>query len=174
MIYDLDDRTLQTDGDDFWIAPSAIVIGSVRLGKNASVWFGAVIRGDHELITIGEGSNIQENCVLHTDPGMPLTVGRNVTVGHMVMLHGCQIGDNSLIGIGAIVLNNARIGKNSIVAANSLVTERKEFPDGVMIMGSPGRVVRELSEDEIKFRQFQTNYVQNAERFKSGLKEVVG
>lgn len=172
MIYDLDDRKVETDGDNYWIAPNASVIGSVKLEKNASVWFGAVIRGDNDQITIGEDSNIQDNAVLHTDPGIPLVVGKNVTVGHLVMMHGCTIGDNSLVGIGSTILNNAKIGKNSIVGANALITEGKEFPDGVMILGSPGKIVRELSPQEIKFREFPSVYVQNAQRFKAGLREA--
>src|SRR5580700_989787 len=120
--------------DEYWIAPNAVVAGNVILKKNASVWFGAVLRGDNEAITIGENSNVQDNSVLHTDMGSALTIGSNVTVGHMVMLHGCTIGDNTLIGIGSIVLNGAKIGKNCLVGAGALITENKEFPDGSMIL----------------------------------------
>ncbi len=132
-----------------WVADSAQVMGNVILEEKSSIWFGTVIRGDTETITIGEGSNIQDACVVHADVGAPVLVGKNVTVGHKVMLHGCTVGDGSLIGIGAIVLNGAKIGKNCVVGAGSLVTERKEFPDGSMIMGSPAKVVRQLTEEQI-------------------------
>src|ERR1700689_3331669 len=132
--YKLGDRVPALPGDDeYWIAPNAVVIGSVILKKNASIWFGAVLRGDNDPITIGENSNVQDNSVLHTDLGSPLTIGANVTVGHMVMLHGCQVGDGTLIGIGAIVMNGAKICRNCLVGAGALVTEGKEFPDGSMI-----------------------------------------
>ena len=132
-----------------WVAESAQVIGRVRMGENASVWYGAVLRGDNDWITLGAGSNVQDGSVLHTDHGFPLTLGQNVTIGHQVMLHGCTVGDNSLVGMGSIVLNNARIGKNSIVGAGALVTEGKEFPDGVLIVGSPAKVVRALTPEQI-------------------------
>ena len=132
-----------------WVADSAQVIGRVRLGENASVWYGAVLRGDNDLISLGANSNVQENSVLHTDHGMALVVGANVTIGHQVMLHGCSIGDGSLIGIQSIVLNGARIGKNSLVGAGSLITEGKEFPDGVLIVGRPAKVVRALTPEQI-------------------------
>lgn len=157
-----------------WVADSAQVIGAVELGVNASIWFGAIIRGDTETIRIGEGSNIQDGSVLHADVGKPLTVGKHVTVGHQVMLHGCTIGDESLIGIGAVVLNGAKIGKNCLVGAGSLVTEGKEFPDGSMIMGAPAKVVRELSPAQIEgLRQSAVHYIENAHRFQSGLKKIV-
>lgn len=146
-VYALPDREPDIAADA-WIAPGAVVIGSVVLKPRSSVWFGAVIRGDNDLVTIGEGSNIQDGSVVHIDPGFPLQLARNVTIGHKVMLHGCTVGEQSLIGIGSTVLNGARIGKYSIVGANSLIAEGKEFPDGVLILGSPGRVVRELSEEE--------------------------
>ncbi len=132
-----------------WVAESAQVMGRVRLEDEAAVWYGAVLRGDNDLITIGRGSNVQDNSVLHTDIGIALSVGANVTIGHQVMLHGCTIGDNTLVGIGAVVLNGARIGRNSIVGAGALVTEGKEFPDGVLIVGSPAKVVRELTPEQI-------------------------
>src|SRR4051812_25406419 len=141
--------TLPTQGE-YWIAPNASVMGNVILKKNASIWFGVTVRGDNDPIVIGENSNVQDGSVLHTDDGVPLTIGANVTIGHMVMLHGCSIGDGSLIGIGSIILNHARIGKGSLVGANTLITEGKAFPDGVLIMGSPGKVVRELSPEESK------------------------
>ncbi len=161
--------TLPADGE-YWIAPTATVVGNVILKKNASIWFGAVLRGDNDPITIGENSNIQDNSVLHTDVGMPLTIGANVTVGHMVMLHGCTIGDGSLIGIGSIVLNGAKIGKNCIIGASSLITEGKEIPDNSMVMGSPGKVVRTLSEAQAAgVAAGALHYVENWKRFKSGL-----
>ena len=172
-IYELDGIAPQVAGSA-WVADSAQVIGAVDLGVNASVWFGTVIRGDTENIRIGEGSNIQDCSVLHADVGKPLTVGKHVTVGHQVMLHGCTIGDESLIGIGAVVLNGAKIGKNCLVGAGSLVTEGKEFPDGSMIMGSPAKVVRELSAEQIEgIRTSAKNYVLNAKRFQSDLKKIV-
>lgn len=156
-----------------WVADSAQVIGAVDLGANASVWFGTVIRGDTENIRIGEGSNIQDCSVLHADVGKPLTVGKHVTVGHQVMLHGCTIGDESLIGIGAVVLNGAKIGKNCLVGAGSLVTEGKEFPDGSMIMGSPAKVVRDVTPEQIEmFRKNAMHYVENAQRFATGLSKI--
>ncbi len=156
-----------------WIADSAQVMGDVKLGEDASVWFGVVVRGDTDVITIGAGTNIQDASVLHADRGMPLTIGANVTVGHQVMLHGCTIGDESLIGIGAIVLNGAKIGKNCLVGAGSLVTEGKEFPDGCMILGSPAKAVRQLSPEQIEgLRQSARHYVENARRFKSGLRKI--
>jgi len=172
-IYSLDGKQ-PVVAEGAWVADSAQVMGAVELAANASVWFGTVIRGDTETIRIGEGSNIQDGSVLHADLGKPLTVGKNVTVGHQVMLHGCTIGDESLIGIGAIVLNGAKIGKNCLVGAGSLVTEGKEFPDGSMIMGSPAKVVRELSPEQIEgLKNSAKNYIKNAQRFQSGLKKIV-
>ena len=147
-----------------WVADNAQVMGAVKLAADASVWFGCTVRGDTETIEIGEGSNIQDGSVMHADHGKPLTVGKNVTVGHMVMLHGCTIGDESLIGIGAVVLNGAKIGKNCLVGAGSLVTEGKEFPDGSMIMGTPAKVVRELSDDEVKWKSEGTGVYQSLAR----------
>ena len=172
--YRLGDRepTLPPEGE-YWIAPNAVVAGHVILKKNASVWFGAVLRGDNEPITIGENSNVQDNSVLHTDIGEPLTVGDNVTIGHMVMLHGCTIGDGTLIGIGSIVMNGAKIGRNCLVGAGALVTEGKEFPDGSMILGSPAKVVRELApEQAARMGLGAQNYVRNWQRFKAGLSAI--
>ena len=172
-IYSLDGKQPEL-AEGAWVADSAQVMGAVSLGANASVWFGTVIRGDTETIHIGEGSNIQDCSVLHADVGKPLTVGKHVTVGHQVMLHGCTIGDESLIGIGAVVLNGAKIGKNCLVGAGSLVTEGKEFPDGSMIMGSPAKVVRELTPEQIQgLRMSAKHYIENAHRFQSGLKKIV-
>jgi carbonic anhydrase/acetyltransferase-like protein (isoleucine patch superfamily) len=175
-VYQLGDKVpvLPKEGE-YWIAPNAQVMGSVVLHRNASVWFGATLRGDNEPLTIGEGSNVQDNSVLHTDAGVPLTIGARVTVGHMVMLHGCEIGDGSLIGIGSVVLNGAKIGKGCLVGANSLITENKIFPDGVMIMGSPARVVRELSDMESKRLELSAaNYVANWKRYVRDLKLLSG
>jgi carbonic anhydrase/acetyltransferase-like protein (isoleucine patch superfamily) len=155
---------------DCWIAPNAIVIGKVRLKKNASIWWGAVIRGDNEWITIGENSNIQDNSVIHADPGQPVEVGDGVTVGHRAILHSALVGDGSLIGMGAILLNQARIGRNSLVGANALVTEGKAFEDGMMILGQPARVVRPLSDEQVAGLQRSAEiYVANWRRFAAGL-----
>ncbi|HEX4871052.1 MAG TPA: gamma carbonic anhydrase family protein [Nevskiaceae bacterium] len=172
MICQLDDLLPRLDGDN-WVADSARVIGRVHLLRGASVWFGAVLRGDNEPIVIGENSNVQEGAVLHTDIGVPLTVGRDVTIGHLAMLHGCTIGDNTVVGLKSTVLNRARIGANSIVGAGALVTEGKQFPDGVLLLGSPAKVVRELSPQEIAFNQLSArHYVQNAARYARGLKTI--
>ncbi len=169
MIYALGDRRVRAEGEHF-IADSAVVIGSVLLKKNASVWFNAVIRGDNELITIGENSNVQDGSVLHTDPGCPLVIGANVTVGHKVMLHGCTIGDGSLIGINAVVLNGAKIGRNCLIGANALITEGKEIPDGSLVMGAPGKVVRPLSAEQIKGLEVSAmHYVENYRRYLKSL-----
>jgi len=171
-VYELDGVAPEV-AESAWIADSAQVMGRVSIGPDASVWFGTVVRGDTESITIGEGSNIQDASVLHADMGKPLVVGRNVTVGHQVMLHGCTIGDESLIGIGAVVLNGARIGKNCLVGAGSLVTEGKEFPDGSMIIGSPAKAIRQLSPEQIEgLRQSAKHYIDNARRFKAGLRRI--
>ncbi|MEH3085372.1 MAG: gamma carbonic anhydrase family protein [Xylophilus ampelinus] len=171
-IYELDGVRPQV-APGAWVADSAQVIGDVRLEEDASVWFGVVVRGDNHAITIGAGSNLQENAVLHTDAGVPLTLGRNVTVGHLAMLHGCTVGDNSLIGIGAVVLNGARIGRDSLVGAGALVTEGKEFPDGSLIVGSPARAVRQLSPEQIEgLRRSGPGYVRNADRFRKGLRRI--
>ena len=153
-----------------WIAPDAMLIGDVRLGADVGVWFGAVLRGDNEPIAIGEATNVQEHAVMHTDMGFPLTVGKGCTVGHRAVLHGCAVGDNSLIGMGAIVLNGARIGDNSLVGAAALVTEGREFPDNSLIVGSPARAVRTLDEQAIEqLRRSARHYVANARCFMSGL-----
>ena len=149
MIYDFE-KNIPEVHSEAWVAANATIIGKVKLEKNSSIWFNAVLRGDIELITIGENSNIQDGSVLHTDPGYPLTVGKGVTVGHMVMLHGCQISDDTLIGIGSIILNNAKIGKNCIVGANTLITENKVIPDNSLVVGSPGKVIRKVTDEEIK------------------------
>lgn len=170
MIYTLENRTPVLLGDNY-VAPNAILIGRVILEKLASVWFNCVLRGDTDDITVGEGSNIQDGSILHTDPGIKLRVGANCTIGHMVMLHGCEIGDGTLIGIKSVILNNAKIGKNSLVGAGTLIPERKVFPDGVLIMGTPGKVVRELTPPELQAIQINAQvYRDNAKRYLAGLK----
>jgi carbonic anhydrase/acetyltransferase-like protein (isoleucine patch superfamily) len=157
----------------YWIAPSASVIGKVRLERFASVWFGAVIRGDNELITIGENSNVQDGAVMHTDPGLPLTIGKGCTIGHKAILHGCTIGDNTLIGMGAVILNRARIGRNCLIGANALITEGKEIPDNSLVMGQPGKIAGELNEEAIaRLAKSAENYVRNWQRFAGGLKAI--
>ena len=171
-IYELDGVAPQVS-DSSWVADSAQVMGNVVLGEDSSVWFGTVIRGDTETITVGRGSNIQDASVLHADIGKPLTIGDNVTVGHQVMLHGCTIGDESLIGIGAIVLNGAKIGRHCLVGAGALVTEGKEFPDGSMIIGSPAKAVRQLTPEQIEGLKLSAqHYMDNARRFRAGLKKL--
>jgi carbonic anhydrase/acetyltransferase-like protein (isoleucine patch superfamily) len=161
------------DIDQIWIAPDAHVIGRVRLGRDVGVWFGAVLRGDNELVDIGQGTNVQEGAMLHTDPGFPLTIGAGVTIGHHAIVHGCTIGHNSLIGMGATILNGAKIGANCLVGANALVTEGKGFPDGSLIVGTPAKVVRELGPEALEgLRTSAANYVRNAGRFRSGLRIV--
>lgn len=155
---------------DSWIAPDANVIGRVVISDGASVWFGATLRGDNEEIRVGAGSNVQENCVLHTDMGFPLTLGAGCTIGHKVMLHGCSVGDNTLIGMGAVVLNGARIGKNCLIGAGALIAEGKEIPDGSLVMGMPGKVVRALDADAIEgLRRSAVSYQANMRRFRNGL-----
>ena len=171
-LYELDGVAPQL-ADGTWVADSAQVMGSVVLGENVSVWFGAVLRGDTEPLTIGRNSNVQDLSVLHADVGCPLTIGENVTIGHQVMLHGCTVGDNSLIGIQAVVLNNAKIGRNSIVGAGSVVTEGKEFPDNSLIIGAPAKVVRTLDDAAVaKLRASAEHYVDNGRRFAKGLKKI--
>ena len=171
-IYELDGRSPQL-GTGAWVAETAQVIGAVELGERASVWFGAVIRGDNETIRVGRNTNIQDLSVLHSDHGKPLTIGNDVTIGHQVMLHGCTIGDNTLIGIQAVVLNGAKIGRNCIVGAGSVVTEGKEFPDNSLIVGSPAKVTRTLDEAAAaKLAQSAEGYVANARRYAAGLKKI--
>lgn len=169
MIYQLEERRVRAEGD-FWIADSASVIGAVLLKHNTSVWFGAVLRGDREPITVGENSNVQDLAVLHTDPGCPLVIGDYVTVGHKAMLHGCTIGDNTLIGINAVILNRARIGRNCLIGAGALVTEDTDIPDGSLVLGSPGKVIRQLTAEQIATSRRQAEgYVANFKRYKQGL-----
>jgi carbonic anhydrase/acetyltransferase-like protein (isoleucine patch superfamily) len=170
-IYALDGQAPDLPGEGhYWIAPDAHVIGRVRLGVDVGIWFGSVLRGDNEWISIGARTNVQEATVMHTDMGCPLDIGEGCTIGHRALLHGCTIGDHSLIGMGATILNNARIGKNCLVGANALVTEGKEFPDGSLIVGSPARVVRMLEPDAIaRLSRSAEGYVRNWRRFAAGL-----
>jgi carbonic anhydrase/acetyltransferase-like protein (isoleucine patch superfamily) len=171
-IFELDGMTPQLD-EGAWVAESAEVIGKVHMHRNASVWPNVIVRGDNDLIEIGEDSNVQDASVLHTDPGYELIIGKRVTVGHQVMLHGCQIGDGSLIGIGAVILNGAKIGKHCLVGAGALVTEGKEFPDGSMILGSPAKAVKNLEPEQIKkIEDIAGRYVKNAQRYSKTLKRI--
>ncbi len=170
MIYALGDRRPEFEGGGHFIADNATLIGSVRLGDRASIWYNCVLRGDNDWLSIGERSNVQDGSVLHTDPGLELVVGKGVTIGHKAMLHGCTIGDDSMIGIGSTVLNGARIGRNSIVGAHALVTQDRVFPDGVMLLGAPAKIVRELTDDEIDLIRHSADiYVRNAARYLSDL-----
>jgi carbonic anhydrase/acetyltransferase-like protein (isoleucine patch superfamily) len=173
-VYALDDLTPELpEAGRYWVAPDAHVIGNVRLGLDVGIWFGAVIRGDNELIDIGAGTNIQEGAMLHTDLGAPLTIGPGCTIGHHAILHGCTIGENSLVGMGATVLNNARIGANCLVGAGALVTEGKEFPDNSLIVGAPAKAVRTLDAGAVKrLRWSARHYVENWQRFAKGLRRV--
>ncbi|MGM0768834.1 MAG: gamma carbonic anhydrase family protein [Pseudomonadota bacterium] len=166
MFYELGDRKPELQGGGQFVAANASVIGSVRLLEKSSVWFNVVIRGDNDWITVGPESNVQDGSVLHTDPGIPLTLGRGVTVGHKAMLHGCEVGDYSLIGINAVVLNGAKIGKHCLIGANTLIPEGMEIPDGSMVVGSPGKIKRELNDSQKKMLELSAvHYVQNAERY---------
>ena len=173
MKFDLGEYSVETDGDNFYIAETAIVLGKVKLSRDASVWFGAVLRGDTELITVGEGSNVQDGAVVHTDLGFPVEIGKDVTIGHQAMLHGCSIGDGSLIGINAVVLNGAKIGSGCLIASNALDTEGMEVPDGSVVMGSPGKIKGSLDKDKKKGLLLSAQYyVQNYKRFKVELTKV--
>jgi len=174
MIYKLNENKPQfPDDGDYWVAPDANVIGKIHLNTGASVWFGATLRGDNEWIDIGAGSNVQENSVLHTDIGFPLTIGRNCTIGHKAILHGCTIGDQSLIGMGAIVLNGAQIGRNCLIGAGALITEGKIIPENSLVVGAPGKVVRSLTEAEIEgLLASATGYQTNMRRFAKGLEVI--
>ena len=169
MIYALDGQRLRTEGETF-VAPTAVVIGSVVLKHEASVWWGAVLRGDYDTITVGRRTNIQDNCVVHMDEGHPVTLGDRVTVGHKAVLHGCTVGDNSLIGINAVVMNDVVIGANCLIGSNALLTEGKEIPPGCLVLGSPGKVARELSAAEVEdITGFSDRYVRNFRRYQAGL-----
>ena len=167
MITSLGDKKLTTDNEDYWIAPDANIIGSVHLAKDASVWFNCTLRADNEPIIIGEGSNVQDGSIIHTDPGCPTTVGNGVTVGHMVMLHGCEIADDCVIGIGSTILNKTKIGKNCIIGANKLVKENKIIPEKSLVLGSPGKVVRQVTDKEIEhIKENARDYVENFKKYK--------
>lgn len=170
-LYALDGKSVTVPANGrYWVAPNAVVVGNVTLEEDASVWFGSSIRGDNEPIVIGPGANIQEGCVLHTDPGFPMTIGADVTVGHMVMLHGCKIGRGALIGIGSIVMNGAEIGEGALVGANTLIPEGKVIPPRSMVLGSPGKIIRQLSDDDVeRIGAIAGRYVQNWQRFAKGM-----
>jgi len=171
-LYMLDGHSPQLHSDT-WVAPDANIIGRVMLDVGASVWFGSTLRGDNEPINVGAGTNVQENCVFHTDAGFPLVIGINCTIGHKAILHGCTIGDNCLIGMGATILNGAKIGKNCLIGAGALITESKEIPDGSLVMGAPGKVVRQLDEAAIQDLTYSAeHYQENMRRFRAGLKEM--
>ena len=173
MKYALGDRRVVCKGD-YWIADNAIVIGSVVLENNASVWFNCVVRGDDDVITIGENSQLQDGCVVHVDPGHPVTLGKDVSVGHMAMLHGCTVGDGTLIGIKAVILNDAVIGRNCLIGANTLIPEGKQIPDGSLVVGTPGKVVRQLTADEIReYSAYAAWYVKEWRRYKAELEPDV-
>ncbi len=169
----LGDKKLTTTSDNFWIAPDANVIGDVQMGEDTSIWFNATLRADYEPIIIGEGSNIQDGSVIHTDPGHECRVGKFVTVGHMVMLHGCDIGDGSLIGIGSVILNGAKIGKNCIIGSKALITEGTVIPDGSMVMGMPGKIKRELTKEEQEMIPLSAkHYIENYKKYKELYKPI--
>ncbi len=173
MRFALDGSGIETEDEHYWIAQTAVVIGKVRLESDAAVWWGAVLRGDNELITVGRGSNVQDNCVLHTDPGFPLIIGPEVTVGHLAMLHGCTIGEGSLIGIGAVILNGARIGRNCLIGAKALIPKGKEIPDNALVMGIPGKIVGEVSPEQARTIRAETaKYVRHWQRYKAGLQPI--
>ena len=172
-LYSIDGVSPELASGRCYVAPDAVLIGRVRIADNASVWFNAVLRGDNEWIEVGEGSNVQDGCVLHTDPGFPLSIGAGCTIGHGVVLHGCTVGDNSLVGMGAVVLNGAKIGRNSIVGASALVTEGKEFPDNSLIVGAPAKVVRQLDEKAKDMLKFAAQvYRERSLRYAQGLKRL--
>ncbi len=171
MIYRLGEKSVKTDGDNYYVADGASVIGDVTLKTDASVWFGSTLRGDNDPIVIGERTNVQDGCVLHADPGFPLTLGNDVSIGHMVMLHGCTIGDGTLVGIGSIILNGAKIGKNCLIGANSMITEGKEIPDNSVVMGSPGKIIRQMTEKDLELiARPAPHYVARFKQYKKDLK----
>ncbi len=173
MIYALGETEPSYTGDSHWIADSADIIGDARIGLEVSIWWNAVLRADNEPMIIGNRTNIQDGCVLHVDPGFPMTIGENVSVGHMCMLHGCEIGDGSLIGIGSTILNGAKIGKNCLIGAHSLITEGKEIPDNSLVMGSPGKIIREMEADQIAgLIKNADGYVARAKRYARDLRKI--
>ena len=169
MIYKFENNTPDLN-DNSWVASNAVLIGKVILKKDANIWFNVVLRGDIELITIGEGSNVQDGSVFHTDPGCPVTLGKNVTIGHLVMLHGCEIDDDTLVGIGSTILNKTKIGKNCIIGANTLIPENKVIPDKSLVLGSPGKIIRQVTDEEIKdIKENAKHYVDNYKRYKKNI-----
>jgi len=169
MFYNLENKKIKNSGEN-WIAPNATIIGDITLKKNTSIWFNATLRGDVENIYVGEGSNIQDGCVLHTDPGCPLKIGKNVTIGHLAMLHGCSVEDNSLIGIGAVILNKAKIGKNCIIGAKALITENKEIPDNSLVVGAPGKIIRKVTDEEVKLiKESAIHYQENWKKYSKSI-----
>ena len=172
-LYSIGERRVALRGTHHYIAPDASLIGSVALDNEVSVWFNVVIRADNDQVTIGESSNVQDGSVLHVDPGYPMTLGRRVTVGHKVMLHGCTVGDGSLIGINSVVMNGAKIGKSALIGANTLIAEGKEIPDGVLVLGSPGKIVRELKQEEKDYLlKIAAGYVERSRFYRSNLKQI--
>ena len=172
MKFELEEYQVKTEGD-VYIAPTAVLVGRVLMKHNSSVWWGAVLRGDYEWITLGERSNIQDNCVVHMDEGYPVTIGDQVTVGHKAVLHGCMIGNNSLIGINSVIMNGVVIGDNCLIGSNTLITEDKEIPSGSLVLGSPGKIFRELSPEEIaENTEFSDRYVRNSARYRNTLKPI--
>ena len=172
MKYALGDIRVETDGDDYWIAPNAAVIGEVIMKKNASVWWSSVVRGDNEPVTLGENTQVQDGCVLHTDPGFPCTLGDNVSIGHMAMLHGCTVADDTLIAIGCVILNGVHVGRNCIIGANTFIPEGKEIPDNSLVYGSPGKVIRQVDESHIEMIRFTwDHYVNRWQRYKRELRD---
>ena len=168
-VYEIDSHKVVAEAG-VWIAPTAIVIGQVHLKRDSSVWWGAVLRGDYDSIFVGEATNVQDNCVIHTDAGFPVTIGDRVTIGHNAVVHGCKVGDNSLIGINSTVLNGVEIGKNCLIGSNTLLTEGQKVPDGMLVLGTPGRIVRELAADEVSdLNGFSTRYVRNATHYRANL-----
>lgn len=173
MIYALGDLMPRYSGDSHWVAESATIIGNVEIGLEVSIWWNAVIRADNEPVIIGDCTNIQDGSVLHTDPGFPMNIGKNVTLGHMCMLHGCVIGKETLIGIGSVILNGAKIGKNCIIGANTLITEGKNIPDNSLVMGSPGKIQRELSPEEVlNIKKNANGYVERSRLYRNQLKRI--
>jgi carbonic anhydrase/acetyltransferase-like protein (isoleucine patch superfamily) len=171
VIFTLDGMQVETEDDEHWVAPTAVLIGKVRLAHAVSVWWGAVLRGDNELISVGRGSNVQDGCLLHTDPGHPTTIGPYVTVGHMAVVHGCTIGEGSLVGIGAVILNGAVIGRNCLIGAKALISEGKQIPDNSLVMGVPGKIVGEVRpEQAARMRRGTERYIANWQRYRTGLK----
>lgn len=174
MLYSLDNGA-PVCGKNVFVAPTATVVGDVVLGDNVGIWFSAVVRGDNDRISVGDGSNVQDCCVLHTDPGIPLTIGRNVSVGHKAMLHGCTVSDGCLIGINSVILNHAVIGRNCLIGANALITEGKEIPDNSLVVGSPGKIVRELRNDELEMlARFNKSYIDKIRRYGASFEQIPG